>query len=284
MVAVPRYIPAAPLGVGDIMAASWTPTDRTPVIYADLSGDRNPVHLDDDHARSAGFDGVIVHGMCVLATSARAAQSYAPEGLVLQSLDVRFAQPVLPGQVVDFDGSAKEREGRHKVGLDASIAGKRIMSPANFTFGAAGIPPEVPKTVDLDAHDEDVLGDPYRYSADQVASYRQITEPSDAVDSGVPVMTCMLGMTDALGKAFAALKPPERPGTWVHLRQSGVFYRPVEVDRDYVCRIQAGRRTVRPSSIGVMVTIPFVVETEGGQDLVSTGACVLLYAFDREDA
>jgi len=266
------------------MEVSWTPNNNTPVIYADLSGDRNPVHLDDEHARSAGFNGVIVHGMCVLATSARAAQNYAPEGLVLQGLDVRFAQPVLPGQIVDFDGSAKEREGKHKVGLQAQIDGTRIMSPANFTFGAVEVPPAVPKNVEITAEEEDVLGDPYRYTADQVASYREITEPSGAVDDGVPAMTCMLGMTDALGKAFGALKPPERPGTWVHLRQAGVFYRPVEVDTDYVCRIQAGRRTVRPSSIGVMVTIPFVVETDATQDLVSTGSCVLLYAFDRDES
>jgi hypothetical protein len=266
------------------MDTSWTPNSITPVIYADLSGDRNPVHLDDEHARGAGFDGVIVHGMCVLATSARAAQKYAPEGLSLQGLDVRFAQPVLPGQILDFDGAAKERDGRHKVGLQVQIEGKRVMSPANFTFGAAASPPEIPKNVSVDGQDEDVVGDPYRYSAEQVAAYREITEPSGAVDEGVPAMTCMLGMTDALGKAFGALKPPERPGTWVHLRQSGVFYRPIEVDTDYVCRIQTGRRTVRSSAIGVMVTIPFVVETEAEQALVSTGACVLLYAFDRAES
>ena len=266
------------------MEASWTPTKTTPVIYADLSGDRNPVHLDDEHARSAGFDGVIVHGMCVLATSARAAHKYAPEGLVLQSLDVRFAQPVLPGQVVAFSGSAKEREGAHKVGLQAQIEGTRVMSPANFTFGVQTSPPAVPASVALDADEEDVLGDPYRYTAEQVDAYREITAPSGAVDEGVPAMTCMLGMTDALGKAFGALKPPERAGTWVHLRQSGVFYRPVEVEQDYVCRIQAGRRTVRPSAMGVMVTIPFVVETAEDQSLVSTGSCVLLYAFDRDES
>jgi len=266
------------------MNTSWTPNNTTPVIYADLSGDRNPVHLDDEHARGAGFDGVIVHGMCVLATSARAAQKCAPGGLVLQGLDVRFAQPVLPGQVVEFDGSTKERDGRHKVGLQAQIEGKRIMSPANFTFGPNDSPPDLPKNVEVEGQSEDVVGDPYRYSVDEVAAYRDITTPTGAVDEGIPAMTCMLGMTDALGKAFGALKPPERPGTWVHLRQSGVFYRPVETDTDYVCRIQAGRRTVRPSAIGVMVTIPFVVETQEAQALVSTGSCVLLYAFDREES
>ncbi|MEE2827804.1 MAG: MaoC/PaaZ C-terminal domain-containing protein, partial [Myxococcota bacterium] len=66
------------------MAATWTPGKRTPAVFAELSGDFNPVHLDDEHARAAGFDGVIVHGMCVLGASARAAHFLAPEGSVLQ--------------------------------------------------------------------------------------------------------------------------------------------------------------------------------------------------------
>jgi acyl dehydratase len=277
------YIPAALQWRGDVMESSWTPTRSTPVVYADLSGDRNPVHLDDEHARGAGFDGLIVHGMCVLATAARAAEGFAPSETALQGLDVRFAQPVLPGQKVEFAGSAKEKDGRHKISLQAQIDGTRIMSPANFTFGPLGVAPDVPKAVSLETADDDVWGDPYRYSKEQVESYREITQPSPGTDLGVPAMTCMLGMTDALGKAFGAVKPPERPGTWVHLRQSGVFYRPVEAEVDYVCRIQAGRRTVRPSAMGVMVTIPFVVETQEEKTLVSTGSCVLLYAFDREE-
>ena len=266
------------------MESSWTPDRQTPVTYADLSGDHNPVHLDDEHARGAGFDGVIVHGMCVLAASARAAYSFAPEGTELHGIDVRFAQPVLPGQRVDFTGSAKERAGVHKVGLQATIDDKRVMSPANFTFGEIGSRPDVPRNVDLSPSEDDVVGDAYRYSEVEIASYRSITEPTVAEDSGVPAMTCMLGMTDALGKAFSEVKPPEQPGTWVHLRQAGVFYQPVVANLDYVCRIQAGQRSVRPSAMGVMVTIPFVVETAEGAELVSTGSCVLLYAFDKEEA
>ena len=31
--------------------------------YAEASGDHNPIHLDDEFARSVGLPGVIVHGM-----------------------------------------------------------------------------------------------------------------------------------------------------------------------------------------------------------------------------
>lgn len=265
------------------MEATWTPDKSTPVVFAELSGDHNPVHLDDEHARSAGFDGVIIHGMCVLGASARAAQRLAPGGAVLQGLDVRFKRPVLPEQSVSFDGSGKEKGEQFKVSLAAEISGATIMSPANFTFGALSQPPDLPRGVALDRDSEDVVGDVFRFTQDQIDAYRAITEPTGSNDPGVPPMTCLLGMTDALEKAFKALEPPERAGTWVHLRQSGVFYAEVEAERDYACRIQAGRRTVRMSDMGVMVTIPFVVETAPEAGLVSTGACVLLYAFDREE-
>ena len=31
--------------------------------YADAGRDQNPLHQDDDFARSVGFDGIIAHGM-----------------------------------------------------------------------------------------------------------------------------------------------------------------------------------------------------------------------------
>ena len=31
--------------------------------YAEASGDHNPIHLDDDFARSVGLPGLIAHGM-----------------------------------------------------------------------------------------------------------------------------------------------------------------------------------------------------------------------------
>src|SRR5207253_3519181 len=35
--------------------------------YADASGDRNPIHLDEAFARSAGLPGAIAHGMLTMA-------------------------------------------------------------------------------------------------------------------------------------------------------------------------------------------------------------------------
>lgn len=70
--------------------------------YADASGDRMPIHLDDGVAKSVGLPGIIVHGLCTMAFT-----SWGVIGTVaggdstrLRRLAVRFSRPVLPGQEI----------------------------------------------------------------------------------------------------------------------------------------------------------------------------------------
>ena len=77
--------------------------------YAEASGDRNPIHLDADFARSVGLPGVIAHGMLqmgILANLAVAAAQGNPGRL--RRLSVRFSGMVEPGDEVVFGG---EQEG-----------------------------------------------------------------------------------------------------------------------------------------------------------------------------
>jgi acyl dehydratase len=67
-----------------------------------LSGDYNAIHIDPDVARSAGFGGPILHGLCTYGIAARALIG----GLLdnqpsrLRRLDVRFSNPVYPGETI----------------------------------------------------------------------------------------------------------------------------------------------------------------------------------------
>lgn len=261
---------------------TWTPTAETPPVFARLSGDYNPVHMDAEHARGAGFDDVIVHGMCTLGAAARAAGLAAPAGSVLRSLDVRFANPVLPGETVTFGWKTREKDGALKVTLSTLLGdGRKVMSPANFMFAPAGGELALP-TDDIAPSEGDVAGEPFSFDAAQLADYDGITVATEQVaDEPVPPMVALLGMTGALEVAFKRVQPPERAGTWVHLRQGAKFYAPIASDTAYSCRIQTDRNTIRESKMGVMITIPFVVEeVDGG--LVATGSCGLLYAFSEE--
>ena len=56
--------------------------------YAGASGDYNPIHLDDEFARSVGLPGRILHGLWTMAQVARA--QTAGDALALESLEVQF--------------------------------------------------------------------------------------------------------------------------------------------------------------------------------------------------
>lgn len=77
--------------------------------YAEVSGDRNPIHLDDEFARRVGLPGVIAHGMLqmgVLANLAVAAAGGDPGRI--GRLSVRFAGMVEPGDEIVFGGCRRE--------------------------------------------------------------------------------------------------------------------------------------------------------------------------------
>jgi acyl dehydratase len=70
--------------------------------YAEASGDRNPIHLDDDFARSVGLPGVIAHGMLQMGLMATVAAEAAGGANRLKRLYCRFAGMVVPGDTVTF--------------------------------------------------------------------------------------------------------------------------------------------------------------------------------------
>jgi acyl dehydratase len=67
--------------------------------YAEASGDRNEIHLDDRFAKAAGLPGIIVHGLCMMAFAGRAVLSSQGERspAAMRRLAVRFSLPVQPG-------------------------------------------------------------------------------------------------------------------------------------------------------------------------------------------
>jgi len=73
--------------------------------YAAASGDNNPIHLDDEFARSVGLPGVIAHGMLQMGLLARV----AGEPRCLRRLSCRFAGIVRPGDKVTFRSEESDR-------------------------------------------------------------------------------------------------------------------------------------------------------------------------------
>jgi 3-hydroxyacyl-CoA dehydrogenase/3a,7a,12a-trihydroxy-5b-cholest-24-enoyl-CoA hydratase len=67
-----------------------------------LSGDRNPLHIDPNFAKMAGYDQPILHGLCTFGHVARAViQRYCggdPDRF--KALEVRFSGVVFPGETI----------------------------------------------------------------------------------------------------------------------------------------------------------------------------------------
>jgi acyl dehydratase len=83
--------------------------------YADASGDQNPLHQDDEFARSVGFPGIIAHGMFSMAHLTKAVKDWAGNPAALRSIDVQFRAVVYmdetlvaKGKVATKDAATKE--------------------------------------------------------------------------------------------------------------------------------------------------------------------------------
>ncbi len=73
--------------------------------YAEASGDLNPIHIDEDFARSVGLPGVIAHGMLQMGLLANVAvEAAGDEPKRVKRLGVRFAGMVQPGEAIVFGG------------------------------------------------------------------------------------------------------------------------------------------------------------------------------------
>lgn len=74
------------------------------VIYR-LSGDDNPLHIDPQAARAAGFERPILHGLCVYGLAGRAALKLlcGNDPARLRRFDVRFSSPTYPGETIRIE-------------------------------------------------------------------------------------------------------------------------------------------------------------------------------------
>ena len=101
--------------------------------YAEASGDRNPIHLDDEFARSVGLPGVIAHGMLQLGLAARVAAEASGGADRLRKLTCRFAGMVRPGDTVTF--RAEEKDGRLEI-TATNQEGQPVLTKASAEFAS----------------------------------------------------------------------------------------------------------------------------------------------------
>ncbi|WP_296765700.1 MaoC family dehydratase [Sediminimonas sp.] len=78
-----------------------TVTDRDIELFAEVSTDHNPVHLDDAYAQDTIFEGRIAHGMLTAGLiSAVIGEQLPGHGTVYMGQSLKFLGPVRPGDSV----------------------------------------------------------------------------------------------------------------------------------------------------------------------------------------
>ncbi|HKF80122.1 MAG TPA: MaoC/PaaZ C-terminal domain-containing protein [Thermoleophilaceae bacterium] len=100
--------------------------------YKDASGDPNPIHVDEEFAKSVGLPGVILHGLYTMAQVARAnTAAVGGDPRKLKRLSVQFRGMGFPEQEITVTGTVKEeRDGSVVVDTVAEQGGKPIIRNA----------------------------------------------------------------------------------------------------------------------------------------------------------
>lgn len=114
-------------------------------MFAQISGDRNPVHFDDAYARDTIFGGRIAHGMITASLiSAVIGEQLPGHGTIYMKQNLTFLAPVRPGDVVearvtvaDIVDYAKRRVALScscRVGADEVLRGDALVMAPSAKF------------------------------------------------------------------------------------------------------------------------------------------------------
>jgi acyl dehydratase len=96
-----KNIPFGQLKVGDCDSLTRTLSEQDLILFAKVSGDTNPVHLDEEFASTTMFQARIAHGMWTasLISCALATKLPGPGGIYLGQ-ELKFTRPVKIGDTV----------------------------------------------------------------------------------------------------------------------------------------------------------------------------------------
>ena len=95
------------LRAGDPVELRVKPDPYVTVRYAGASGDFNPIHIDDEFARSVGLPERILHGLWTMAQVARAVTDASGDPAALRSLAVSFRGMGRVGEEIAVSGTVE---------------------------------------------------------------------------------------------------------------------------------------------------------------------------------
>lgn len=130
------------LEIGMVRTLQKEITDLDIELFAQVSTDRNPVHLDEDYAQDTIFGGRIAHGMLTAGLiSAVIGEQLPGHGTVYLGQSLKFLAPVRPGDIVtaevtvlDIDYSKR----RVQLGTRCLVQGKPVLKGEATVLAPSG--------------------------------------------------------------------------------------------------------------------------------------------------
>ena len=114
-------------------------TSELMTAFANLSGDVNPLHMDDQFAQNAGFPGRVVFGMLTASFYSRLVGVYLPgKRALLDGIDLEFKSPAFIGDRLSVSGEiAFLNDTYHRCEIKAHIrnAAGKLISKATIRAG-----------------------------------------------------------------------------------------------------------------------------------------------------
>jgi 3-hydroxybutyryl-CoA dehydratase len=106
-------------------------TDEDIVKFAEVTGDTNPLHLDDEFARESIFEGRIAHGMLTASLFSAILGTRMPgPGCIYMNQSIRFRAPVRPGELALATVTVKRIDSaKQRVEFDCScVVGNTVVA------------------------------------------------------------------------------------------------------------------------------------------------------------
>ena len=103
------------IGIGMINRQEFLVSEERVKAFAELTGDMNPVHLDEEFARTTQFGRRIAHGMLVASFISKVlGRDFPGDGTIYVSQKVRFRRPVFIGDKVTVEVEVTEKNDEKK--------------------------------------------------------------------------------------------------------------------------------------------------------------------------
>jgi len=109
--------------IGQSASFSKTISESDVYLFAGITGDLNPLHINDVHAQVSIFKGRVAHGMLTASLISTVLGMYLPgPGTVLVKQDIKYLAPVYFGDTITATCTVKEKaEEKKLVVLDCKV-------------------------------------------------------------------------------------------------------------------------------------------------------------------